>query len=202
MAAQQGPVLEATRASPATVARRVLQEAEASAATRAPAESAVTRARAATLVAAESAARAATVVAAESAARAATVAAAALRGTGGNGGSGGVSGAGGNGGASGMGGNGGPDNLCPKFFVLNAIPSNIPSGQSTTDVEVRADDPDDGPLPLLTTLYALSGSFGDVHAPETVYTCADPGLIEICADASDGACVKTLCIDVRCPEID
>jgi hypothetical protein len=121
---------------------------------------------------------------------------------GGGGGNGGSSGASGTGGSGGAGGNGGPDNLCPKFFVLNAIPSNIPSGQSTTDVEVRADDPDEGPLPLVTTLYALSGSFEDVHAPETVYTCADPGLIEICADASDGACVKTLCIDVRCPEID
>jgi hypothetical protein len=104
-----------------------------------------------------------------------------------------------------MGGDGGnafPDNLCPKFFVLNAIPSNIPTGENTTDVQVRAEDPDDGPLPLVTTFHALSGSFEDAHAPETVYTCGDPGLIEICADASDGACVKTACIDVRCPDIE
>jgi hypothetical protein len=127
-------------------------------------------------------------------------------GNGGQGGSGGAAGSAGGGGLGGVGGTGGggnadPDNLCPKFFVLNAIPSNIPMGQSTTDVEVRAEDPDDGPLPLVTTLYALSGSFDDVHASNAVYTCDDPGLIEICADASDGACVKTLCIDVRCPEI-
>jgi hypothetical protein len=137
-------------------------------------------------------------------------------GTGGDGGSGGVGGEAGSGGASGTGGSGGggasgmggdggnafPDNLCPKLFTVNAIPSNIPTGENTADVQVRAEDPDDGPLPLVTTFHALSGSFEDAHAPNTVYTCGDPGLIEICADANDGACVKTLCTDVRCPEIE
>jgi hypothetical protein len=70
---------------------------------------------------------------------------------------------------------------------------------TTTDVQVRAEDPDDGPLPLMMTLRALSARFADAHAPDTVYACGDPGLIEICADASDGACVKTACVDVSGP---
>lgn len=122
-------------------------------------------------------------------------------GTGGDAGAGGTGGDAGSGGASGSGGNAFPDNLCPKLFTVNTIPSNIQFPNSTTDVEVRAEDDDEGPLPLVTTLRALSGSFEDAHASDTVYTCGDPGLIEICADASDGACVKTLCTDVRCPEI-
>jgi hypothetical protein len=120
-------------------------------------------------------------------------------GAGGTGGDAGSGGMGGDGGVSGGGGNAFPDNLCPKLFVLNAIPSNIQFPNTTTEVQVRAEDDHDGPLPLVTTFHALSGSFEDVHAPDTVYTCGDPGLIEICADASDGACVKTDCIDVRCP---
>ncbi len=48
--------------------------------------------------------------------------------------------------------------------------------------------------------YALRGTFDDRHAEDAIYQCERPGLIEICADASDGACVKTDCIDVQCPE--
>jgi hypothetical protein len=80
---------------------------------------------------------------------------------------GGDAGSGGAGGTGGDGGNAFPDNLCPKFFVLNAIPSNIPPGENTTDVQVRAEDRDEGPLPLVTTFHALSGSFEDAHAPDT-----------------------------------
>ena len=49
-------------------------------------------------------------------------------------------------------------------------------------------------------LYAIRGTFEDASATETVYTCERAGLNEICADVSDGACVKTLCTDVRCPD--
>ena len=65
---------------------------------------------------------------------------------------------------------------------------------------MRATDDDDLPLPLVTTLYALRGTFDDPHSEDTIYQCERPGLIEICADASDGACVKSACIDVRCPD--
>ena len=93
-----------------------------------------------------------------------------------------------------------PTNVCPRLFSVIAIPSTIPEGEDSTEVQVSADDPDSGPLSLTTTLYAVRGTFDDANAPVTIYTCERPGLIEICADASDGACVKTLCTDVRCPE--
>jgi hypothetical protein len=94
-----------------------------------------------------------------------------------------------------------PDNLCPKLYVLNAVPSNlIPEGQSSTEIQVRAQDNDRQPLPLMTTLYALWGTFDDVHASDTIYRCERPGGIEICADATDGACFKTMCMDVVCPD--
>ena len=92
-----------------------------------------------------------------------------------------------------------PINLCPNLFVVNAIPSNIPPGEDTTEVQNQASDPDDGPLPLVTTFYALYGTFEDPNASPTFYTCERSGLQEICVDASDGACVKTLCTDVICP---
>jgi hypothetical protein len=92
-----------------------------------------------------------------------------------------------------------PVNLCPNLFTVNAIPSHIPPGQDSTDVQTRAEDPDDGPLPLVTTFYALYGTFDDPQAEDTVYRCGRSGLNEICVDASDGACVKTACTDVTCP---
>lgn len=92
-----------------------------------------------------------------------------------------------------------PVNICPNLFTVNAIPSDIPPGQDSTEVQTRAEDPDGGPLPLVTTFYAFRGTFDDPNAKDTVYHCESSGLQEICVDASDGACVKTLCTDVRCP---
>ena len=91
------------------------------------------------------------------------------------------------------------DNFCPKLYVLNAIPSTIPAGESSTEVQVRADDDDGGPLPMVTTLYSLRGTFDDPNARDTIYRCERSGLNEVCFDATDGACVKTLCMDVFCP---
>ena len=95
------------------------------------------------------------------------------------------------------------ENACPKLYVLNAIPSDLRNeGVSFTEIQVRAEDPaPPGPLPLVTTLYALRGFFDDIHAANTIYQCERPGLSEICVDATDGACVKTLCIDVWCPDL-
>ena len=93
-----------------------------------------------------------------------------------------------------------PDNFCPKLYVINAIPSTIPEGQTSTEVFNQAEDHDGGPLPLVTTFRALRGSFDDVNAASTVYRCERSGLNEICVDATDGACEKTLCTDVTCPQ--
>jgi hypothetical protein len=92
-----------------------------------------------------------------------------------------------------------PDNFCPKLYVLNALPSTIPAGETSTEIQVRAEDNDDGPLPLTTTLYSSRGIFDNVNAENTVYHCERSGLNEICVDATDGACVKTRCTDVICP---
>lgn len=100
-----------------------------------------------------------------------------------------------------------PVNFCPELFIINAIPSTIRPGQTSTNIQTRAQD-GDGPLPLLLTLSALRGSFENtdniqegngVVAQDATYVCGRSGLIEICVDASDGACVKTLCTDVTCP---
>jgi len=93
-----------------------------------------------------------------------------------------------------------PDNICPRLFTINAIPTNtIADGKNWTEVQVRADDPDLGPLPLVTRLRALRGTFDDENDANTIYRCERAGLMEICADATDGACEKTLCMDVICP---
>jgi hypothetical protein len=49
---------------------------------------------------------------------------------------------------------------------------------------------------MVTTLSALRGTFDDTHAANTVYHCERAGQAEICVDATDGACVKTSCMDV------
>ncbi|MBW1762719.1 MAG: hypothetical protein JRE45_12835 [Deltaproteobacteria bacterium] len=43
------------------------------------------------------------------------------------------------------------------------------------------------------------GSGGTVVQQNAIYICDRPGPVELCVDASDGACVKTLCTDVTCP---
>ena len=137
--------------------------------------------------------------------------------TGGTGGMGGVGGA--TGGSSGVGGSAGgtggaggvppiDDNLCPSLNIINAIPSTIPPGQTSTTVQTRGSDRDGQPLPLVLTLHALWGSFentenvpgsGSVVQQNATYICDRPGPVELCVDASDGACVKTRCTDVTCP---
>ncbi|MEM9727774.1 MAG: hypothetical protein AAF997_04260 [Myxococcota bacterium] len=127
-------------------------------------------------------------------------------GTGGGAGSGGSAGSGG----GGDGGSGGSEvpNLCPSLFILNAIPSNISPGNNSALVQSRAQDPDGGPQPLVLTLRALFGSFentevipmsGNVVGQNATYICGASGSDEICVDATDGACVKTLCDEVSCP---
>jgi hypothetical protein len=101
-----------------------------------------------------------------------------------------------------------PVNYCPQLFVINAIPRVIPPGQTSTQVQTRAQDTDGFPLPLTLTLSALWGSFENtdniqepfnVVAQNATYVCDRPGPVEICVDATDGACTKTLCDNVICP---
>lgn len=98
--------------------------------------------------------------------------------------------------------------ICPQLFVINAIPSTIPSGQTSTMIQTRGQDSDGLPLPLVLTLSALWGSFENteniqepfnVVAQNATYLCDRPGPVEVCVDATDGACTKTLCTDVICP---
>jgi len=101
-----------------------------------------------------------------------------------------------------------PANLCPMLFVINAIPSQIAPGETQTRVETRGQDTDGVPIPLVLTLSTLWGSFEDtenVSQPNNVvvqdatYICDRPGWAELCVDATDGACTKTLCTQVLCP---
>jgi len=108
-------------------------------------------------------------------------------------------------------------NLCPNLNVINLNPSTIPPGQNWTTVQTRGWDTDQKPFPLELTLSALFGSFEDTEnmsCPEitldcpqspnvvfqdAIYICDRPGQDEICVDATDGACTKTLCANVVCP---
>jgi hypothetical protein len=60
---------------------------------------------------------------------------------------------------------------------------------------------------LTLTLSSLRGSFDNtdniqepqnVVAQDATYICDRPGDVEFCVDATDGACVKTLCTNVTC----
>ena len=102
-----------------------------------------------------------------------------------------------------------PANSCPSLFVINAIPRMIAEGENSTLVQTRAQDTDGLPLPLTLALTALWGSFenteniqqpGNRVEQNATYICDRPGLVEICVDATDGACTKTLCDTVVCPD--
>ncbi len=121
----------------------------------------------------------------------------------GGGGSAGMAGGGGTAGGGGM------ANICPRLFIINAIPSTIRPGNTTTMIETRGQDTDGLPLPLVLTLSALWGSFentenlqlpNNVVAQNATYICDRPGPVEICVDATDGACTQTLCTNVTCPD--
>ncbi len=133
-----------------------------------------------------------------------------IGGDGGQSGGGGFAGGGGFGGDGGIGGTGGTSgNICPNLNIINAIPSTIRPGNTSTMVQTRAQETDGLPLPLTLTLRALWGTFentenipmsGNVIGQNATYNCDRPGAVEICVDATDGACTKTLCTNVTCPD--
>ena len=99
-------------------------------------------------------------------------------------------------------------NVCPMLNVINAIPSTIKAGNSSTMIQTRGQETDGVPFPLLLSLSALWGTFentenlqmpSNVVGQNATYICDRPGPVEICVDATDGACTKTLCTDVTCP---
>jgi hypothetical protein len=102
-----------------------------------------------------------------------------------------------------------PANICPQLFVINGIPRVIPEGETSTLVQTRGQDTDGLPLPLTLTLSALWGEFEnteniqkplDVVEQNATYICDRPGPVEVCVDATDGACTKTLCDNLVCPD--
>jgi hypothetical protein len=102
-----------------------------------------------------------------------------------------------------------PANVCPNLNVVNAIPSVIRSPDTSTLVQTRGWDTDLKPVPLVLTLSALWGSFentenmpgaGTVVQQNATYLCDRPGDVEVCVDGTDGACTKTLCTFLTCPD--
>lgn len=109
-------------------------------------------------------------------------------------------------------------NLCPNLNVISLNPSTIQPGSNWTTVQTRGWDTDRKPFPLKLTLSALWGSFDgteNMSCPEitldcphssnvvfqdALYICDRPGEVELCVDATDGACTKTLCTNVGCPD--
>jgi hypothetical protein len=125
----------------------------------------------------------------------------------------------------------GEDAGCPALIVLKADPLVLPPNVYETDITVRVEkqDPND-PREVRTTLSATSGSFGNVHARETIYTCdrSVAGAVDVCVEGKwvdgvslrqeDGSigssseylsgphirdrpdCSSTRCIKVVCPK--
>lgn len=102
-----------------------------------------------------------------------------------------------------------PANICPNLNVINAIPSVIRSPDTSTSVQTRGWDTDFKPEPLVLTLSALWGSFentenmpgaGTVVQQNATYLCYRPGDVEVCVDGTDGACTKTFCTFLTCPD--
>ena len=91
----------------------------------------------------------------------------------------------------------GGEESCPGQVIVEAHPENIPSGYDETDitVHVEAEDPSDSRVPV-TTLYAETGTFEDVHASRTTYTCDpdSPGVVRVCVEAAwvDGRAAMSL----------
>ena len=117
-------------------------------------------------------------------------------------------------------------NECPKLFDLSAHPAMIPIGDSSTLIQVVAQDVDGtcgnncdpqtcddanppnctpGPdIGLVTTFSSIVGDFDDPNASLTNYNCdpAFPGPMQVCVEITDGDldCNKSACIVVTCPD--
>ena len=83
---------------------------------------------------------------------------------------------------------GGGDGSCPSPTV-DAEPQKIPPGTDTATVFVAYTNPNpENERPVVTRLYAESGTFADPSAEVTTYTCAHDviGPVQICVDATYG----------------
>lgn len=90
-------------------------------------------------------------------------------------------------------------NACPFLHSLSPIPSNIPPGQNSSEIQVRAQDIDNYPGPFVLTLTASRGTFDDPHAWDTFFRCDGPGSVDVCAEVDDQLCKKSLCVKITCP---
>jgi hypothetical protein len=90
-------------------------------------------------------------------------------------------------------------NACPFLHSLSPIPSNIPPGQNSSEIQVRAEDIDNYPGPFVLTLTASRGTFDDPHAWNTFFRCDGPGSVDVCAEVDDQLCKKSLCVKINCP---
>jgi hypothetical protein len=91
---------------------------------------------------------------------------------------------------------------CPGQVTVEADPEVIAprSGQSEITVNAETRDPSDSRV-AVTTLYAETGTFDDVHASKTTYTCdpESPGFVRICVEAAwvDGSAAMSLREDIQ-----
>lgn len=90
-------------------------------------------------------------------------------------------------------------NACPFLYSLSPIPSQIPPGDNSSEIQVRAEDKDEYPGPFVLNLTASRGSFDDPHAWNTFYRCDGPGVVDVCAEVDDQLCKKSTCVKIRCP---
>ena len=94
------------------------------------------------------------------------------------------------------------DGSCPGQVTVEADPEVIAprSGQSEITVNAETRDPSDSRV-AVTTLYAETGTFEDVHASKTTYTCdpESPGFVQICVEAAwvDGGAAMSLREDIQ-----
>ena len=83
---------------------------------------------------------------------------------------------------------------------MTVNPETVPEGEQAT-ITVVAEDPDDNPEALVTTLSARHGTIDDPNARTANYAC-DPdvgGIVEICVLATDG---DSSCDVERCTTCD
>jgi hypothetical protein len=92
------------------------------------------------------------------------------------------------------------NNVCPTIDSYLLIPQDIEPGASS-EIKVRASDPDDRGAGLHFAWHATSGTFSNAELPETTYTCAAAGAQVLTLRVSDARdCVRELGLDVNCLE--
>ncbi len=88
-------------------------------------------------------------------------------------------------------------NFCPQITSLAATPAPMSvGGENAIDVTAVAHDLDGNPLTYVWS--APVGTFDDASAPQTVYHCAAPGVVNVTATVTDGNCADLVTAAVVC----